>query len=55
MDRFFQWTIKNAFKWLNRRGGKRRSFSWKTFARILDRVDIARPQITQARYRPALA
>jgi group II intron reverse transcriptase/maturase len=27
VSRFYQWAIGNAFKWLNRRGGKRRSFT----------------------------
>ena len=55
LNRFYRWAITNAFKWLNRRGGKRKSYTWKTFAQILARVEIARPQITEVSYRQALA
>ena len=55
LSRFYQWAIGNAFKWLNRRGGKRRSFTWETFNEILARVKIARPRITEVSYRKALA
>ena len=55
LNRFYRWAITNAFKWLNRRGGKRKSYTWKTFAQILARVEIARPRITEVSYRPALA
>ncbi len=30
--RFYSWAIECAFKWLNRRGGKRKSFTWKAFS-----------------------
>jgi Group II intron, maturase-specific domain len=33
--RFFAEIIKCTFKWLNRRGGKRRSFTWGKFKEIL--------------------
>ncbi|MBI5017165.1 MAG: hypothetical protein HZB55_16985 [Deltaproteobacteria bacterium] len=55
LDRFYQWAIANAFKWLNRRGGKRRSFTWKTFEGIPARVGIAQPRITEVSYRQTLA
>ena len=55
LHRFYRWAITNAFKWLNRRGGKRKSYTWKTFAQILARVDIARPRITEVSNRQALA
>ncbi|WP_332307764.1 group II intron maturase-specific domain-containing protein, partial [Imhoffiella purpurea] len=32
---FFQSAVKAAFKWLNRRGGKRKSFTWAVFNRAL--------------------
>ena len=47
LHRFFDWAIKCAFTWLNRRGGKRRSFSWKRFTQLLDAVPIERPRITE--------
>ena len=43
--RFYQWAIKCSFKWLNRRGGKRRSFTWEAFNQALKRVGVARPRI----------
>jgi RNA-directed DNA polymerase len=45
--RFFAWAMNCAFKWLNRRGGKRRSFSWQRFTQLLDAVPIERPRITE--------
>jgi group II intron reverse transcriptase/maturase len=49
--RFFDWAKACTFKWLNRRGGKRRSFTWDRFLRVLDLVQIARPRITEIRRR----
>ena len=37
LHRFYQWAVQCAFKWLNRRGGKRKSFTWEAFKRALDR------------------
>jgi RNA-directed DNA polymerase len=53
--RFFDWAMQCAFKWLNRRGGKRRSFSWGRFTQILDANHIERPRITEVRRRRAFA
>jgi hypothetical protein len=47
LHRFFDWAMTCAFKWLNRRGGKRRSFSWPRFTRLLDAVPIERPRMTE--------
>lgn len=47
LKRFYSWAIQCAFKWLNRRGGKRRSFTWSAFNRALERVGIAIPTITE--------
>jgi hypothetical protein len=44
-----------AFKWLNRRGGKRRSFSWGRFTQILDANHIERPRMTEVRRRRVFA
>jgi RNA-directed DNA polymerase len=44
---FFRVVVETVFKWLNRRGGKRRSFTWGKFNQMLERVRIARPRITQ--------
>ena len=43
--RFYHWSVECAFKWLNRRGGKRKSFTWKVFTRAIDRLGVAKPQM----------
>jgi RNA-directed DNA polymerase len=53
--RFFDWAMACAFKWLNRRGGKRRSFTWDRFIQVLDLVHIARPRITETSRRRVMA
>jgi group II intron reverse transcriptase/maturase len=53
--RFFDWARECAFKWLNRRGGKRRSYTWDRFTQVLAHVQIARPRITQTRQRRVMA
>ena len=45
--RFFDWAKQCAFKWLNRRGGQRRSFTWPRFTQVLEFLQIARPRITE--------
>ena len=35
---FFSFTIRCAYKWLNRRGGKRRSFNWGQFKEVLKKL-----------------
>jgi len=45
--RFFDWAVACSFKWLNRRGGKKNSFNWNKYIRILDYVRVARPRITE--------
>ena len=47
LQRFFKWAIECTFKWLNRRGGKRNSFTKEALERILLLVGIARPRITE--------
>jgi RNA-directed DNA polymerase len=44
-----------AFQWLNRRGGKRRSFNWETFTQILERMKVVCPRITEAKCRRVFA
>lgn len=48
--RFVRWVRICAFKWLNRRGGKRKSFTWEKFATILESV-MAKPRITEVKHR----
>ncbi len=43
--RFYNWAIECAFKWLNRRGGKRKSFPWKVFLKFIDRLGVAKPKL----------
>jgi group II intron reverse transcriptase/maturase len=45
LGRFYNWAIKCSFKWLNRRGGKRKSFTWKAFSNAIDRLGIAKPKM----------
>jgi len=47
LKHFFKVTLKTAFKWLNRRGGKRRSFTGTGFDELLVRMQIALPRITE--------
>ena len=47
--RLYQWTIDCAFKWLNRRGGKKRSFTFKSFIRAINKLGIAKPRITEVK------
>jgi len=53
--RFFNWAMDCTFKWLNRRGGKRKSFTWEQCTQVLDRVKIARPGITEVKRRRVYA
>jgi len=49
--RFFNEAIESAFKWLNRRGGKKSSFNWSSFIRALNKLGVAKPRVTQKRQR----
>jgi group II intron reverse transcriptase/maturase len=49
LNSFYRWAIGCAFKWLNRRGGKRRSFSWAVFNAALTKVGVALPRFTEPR------
>jgi RNA-directed DNA polymerase len=55
LHRFCDWAIAWAFKWLNRRGGQRKSFSWTRFIQLLDAIPIERPRITEPRRRRVYA
>ena len=46
--RFYSWAVECAFKWLNRRGGKRKSFTWKAFSRAIERLGLAKPKLPVA-------
>jgi hypothetical protein len=51
LQRFFSGAIQSAYKWRNRRGGKRKSYTWEQYTQVLDRVRVARPRITEVRRR----
>jgi RNA-directed DNA polymerase len=55
LKHFFNWAMDCTFKWLNRRSGTRKSYPWEQFTRVLDRVKIARPGITEVRRRRVFA
>ncbi len=42
---FYSWAVECSFKWLNRRGGKRKSFTWKVFLRAIERLGLAKPKL----------
>ena len=53
--RFFRWAIDCTFKGLNRRGGQPSRDTWGQLTRVLDRVKIARPCITEVKRRSVFA
>jgi group II intron reverse transcriptase/maturase len=55
LQRFFERAMRCVFKWRNRRGGKRQSFTWEQFTQGFDRVKIARPRITEVKRRRVFA
>ena len=55
LNRFYRWAMDCTYKWLNRRGGKRKRWTWEQFNQILDRVKIARPRITEVKRRRVFA
>ncbi|MDZ7843048.1 MAG: hypothetical protein U5R46_19855 [Gammaproteobacteria bacterium] len=44
---FYRWVLQCAFKWLNRRGGKRCSFRWSQFNKALAKLGVAFPRNTE--------
>ncbi len=52
--RFYRWAIDCAFKWLNRRGGKRRSYNWAMFGEAMKRFKVERPKVTEKRFQHAV-
>ncbi len=51
---FYNHAIATVYKWRNRRGGKRASYTWAQFADALKRLCVARPVITEQRRRHAV-
>ena len=54
LNSFYHYTIECAFKWLNRRGGKRRSFNWAMFKAALKWLGVAMPRIVERRRQHAV-
>lgn len=50
IKRYYEATIALIFKWLNRRGGQRRSFSWEGFGQYLSFNPLPKPKLTYAIY-----
>ncbi len=42
---FYSWAVECSFKWLNRRGGKRKSFTWKVFSTAIERLGLIKPKL----------
>lgn len=55
LHRVFRWGMDGTDKWLNRRGGTRKSWTWEPFNQSLDRVKRARPRITEVKRRRVVA
>jgi len=49
LNSFFRFTVRCAYKWLNRRGGKRNSFNWGQFKDVLEQMNIALPRVVEKR------
>lgn len=48
---FYRWAMTCSFKWLNRRGGKHKSFTWKAFNQAIERLGVAEPAFTEKQRR----
>jgi hypothetical protein len=55
LNRFFHWAMVCTFTWLNRRGGKQRSYPWEQLTHVLDRVKVGRPRPTEVPRRRVFA
>jgi len=47
LNSYYLFTIRCAFKWLNRRGGKKSSFNWARYIPVLKRLGVALPRIVE--------
>ena len=45
INRIYRWAMACTYKWLNRRGGKRKSFTWGVFWRAVSRGMFQSPRI----------
>jgi RNA-directed DNA polymerase len=55
LHRFFHGAMDCTFTWRNRRGGQRPRVAWEPFTRLLARIQIARPSITEVSRRRVYA
>lgn len=55
VNRFYRWAKACAFKWLNRRGGKRASFTWEQFSTLLRVYRVPLPRTTEVKRRRVFA
>jgi len=51
INSFYKHAIECAYKWLNRRGGKRNSFNWCQFKVALKKLNIALPRVVEKQRR----
>lgn len=54
VNNFYHHAIGCAFKWLNRRGGKKSSFTWAKFKVALKRLGVALPRVVERKRRHAV-
>lgn len=54
LKKFYEGAIWNVFKWLNRRGGKRRSYTWAAFFKALKQLGVVSPRIVEQKQRYAV-
>ena len=54
VNSFYHYAIGCAFKWLNRRGGKKSSFTWATFKVALKKLGLAMPRIVERKRQHAV-
>jgi hypothetical protein len=54
VNSFYHHAIGCAYKWLNRRGGKKSSFNWATFKVALKKLGLAMPRIVERKRQHAV-
>jgi RNA-directed DNA polymerase len=54
LKKYYGWAIRNVFKWLNRRGGKRGSYTWAAFSKALKQLGVVSPRIVEQKQRYAV-
>jgi hypothetical protein len=54
VNSFYHHAIDSAYKWLNRRGGKKSSFTWATFKVALRKLGVALPRYDERKKQNAI-